>query len=371
MPNYQNNNCVTFTENSQINQEKELVKLLPITNNALNHTLFNNQFIAPAGYKIVPPNSDGSFMFGNAINCLNLGLLNRFGKKSALIYYDNSFMVKLHIKYQGNYNTDYCFQETSTFSATFFLRISDLGAFLDHFQLDATHSVCATDVQAYFDELAIIAIANAVDEHGNINQTFIRKSFNAIGLFVIGNPVISDFNSARGSYIQKRRAEVEENKRKLEEIQLKAIQNSHDDYRKALHAMYTELSKVGMNAREIQKIVDDYQQKVNQSVREEERQLANIGIEKNREFAKVKSTLGLEQHHRRRKPQQLPSEEANSQSKYIDRIIVCVECGKKFTWTAGEQQFYETKGYPAPKRCKACKNRLKAAKNALPEYSFG
>jgi CxxC-x17-CxxC domain-containing protein len=41
---------------------------------------------------------------------------------------------------------------------------------------------------------------------------------------------------------------------------------------------------------------------------------------------------------------------------YQDKNMVCVDCHKSFVWTAGDQEFYATKGFTnAPKRCKECK----------------
>lgn len=41
---------------------------------------------------------------------------------------------------------------------------------------------------------------------------------------------------------------------------------------------------------------------------------------------------------------------------YEDKSITCVDCGKPFIWTVGEQEFYAQKGFTnEPKRCKPCK----------------
>lgn len=38
-----------------------------------------------------------------------------------------------------------------------------------------------------------------------------------------------------------------------------------------------------------------------------------------------------------------------------DRQLVCIDCGDRFIWTAGEQKFYLDKGLKnLPKRCKIC-----------------
>ncbi len=39
-----------------------------------------------------------------------------------------------------------------------------------------------------------------------------------------------------------------------------------------------------------------------------------------------------------------------------DADILCIDCGKDFTWTTGEQVFFRDKGLKnPPKRCKECK----------------
>lgn len=37
-----------------------------------------------------------------------------------------------------------------------------------------------------------------------------------------------------------------------------------------------------------------------------------------------------------------------------DKILVCKDCGRKFVFTAGQQEFFERNGYCEPKRCKDC-----------------
>lgn len=42
-----------------------------------------------------------------------------------------------------------------------------------------------------------------------------------------------------------------------------------------------------------------------------------------------------------------------------DLLLKCWECGKRFTFTVGEQQIYKQKGFKFPKRCKKCRNQRK------------
>ena len=49
---------------------------------------------------------------------------------------------------------------------------------------------------------------------------------------------------------------------------------------------------------------------------------------------------------------------------YQDEILVCRDCGKEFVFTAGEQEFYASKGFEnKPVRCKECRA---ARKNGTP-----
>lgn len=47
-----------------------------------------------------------------------------------------------------------------------------------------------------------------------------------------------------------------------------------------------------------------------------------------------------------------------------DITKVCVDCGKEFVWTVGEQEFYASKGFTnEPKRCKECAKARRAQRN--------
>ncbi len=45
-----------------------------------------------------------------------------------------------------------------------------------------------------------------------------------------------------------------------------------------------------------------------------------------------------------------------------DKKIKCIDCNKDFIFTAGEQEFFEEKGYSEPIRCKDCRIKKKAEK---------
>lgn len=48
------------------------------------------------------------------------------------------------------------------------------------------------------------------------------------------------------------------------------------------------------------------------------------------------------------------------QKTYKDTELVCIDCGRKFAFTAGEQFFFASKGLIKPKRCPECRKRRKA-----------
>jgi CxxC-x17-CxxC domain-containing protein len=50
-----------------------------------------------------------------------------------------------------------------------------------------------------------------------------------------------------------------------------------------------------------------------------------------------------------------------------DTTLVCVECGEEFTFSADEQEFYMSKGFMTPKRCKPCRNKMKSRRRGYGE----
>lgn len=45
-----------------------------------------------------------------------------------------------------------------------------------------------------------------------------------------------------------------------------------------------------------------------------------------------------------------------------DLMMNCRDCSTPFTFSEGEQKFYEEKGFAAPVRCGECRRRRKAEK---------
>jgi CxxC-x17-CxxC domain-containing protein len=47
---------------------------------------------------------------------------------------------------------------------------------------------------------------------------------------------------------------------------------------------------------------------------------------------------------------------------FTDKILTCRDCGEQFTWTAGEQEFYQSRGLlNPPTRCPSCRAARKSA----------
>ena len=52
-----------------------------------------------------------------------------------------------------------------------------------------------------------------------------------------------------------------------------------------------------------------------------------------------------------------------------DKTLKCVDCQSDFTFTAGEQEFYSSKGFTnEPKRCPTCRQAKKQQRNS--DYSY-
>ncbi|MFC2021879.1 zinc-ribbon domain-containing protein [Chloroflexota bacterium] len=57
---------------------------------------------------------------------------------------------------------------------------------------------------------------------------------------------------------------------------------------------------------------------------------------------------------------------------FDDKTIQCSDCGTSFTFSAGEQEFFNTKGFTnEPKRCPECRraNKAKRSDNSNNSYA--
>ena len=53
---------------------------------------------------------------------------------------------------------------------------------------------------------------------------------------------------------------------------------------------------------------------------------------------------------------------------FTDKQITCRDCGRPFTFTAGEQEFYANKGLMnEPTRCSSCRSARRASTNTMQE----
>jgi len=56
---------------------------------------------------------------------------------------------------------------------------------------------------------------------------------------------------------------------------------------------------------------------------------------------------------------------------FEDKTIQCIDCRINFTFTAGEQEFFNTKGFTnEPKRCLECRRANKARRSDSSSNSY-
>ena len=53
-----------------------------------------------------------------------------------------------------------------------------------------------------------------------------------------------------------------------------------------------------------------------------------------------------------------------------DKTLTCRECEQPFTFTAGEQAFYQERGYTEPQRCASCRAARKAQRAGGSDGSY-
>jgi CxxC-x17-CxxC domain-containing protein len=51
-------------------------------------------------------------------------------------------------------------------------------------------------------------------------------------------------------------------------------------------------------------------------------------------------------------------------AQYADKSMTCRDCGKPFAFTAGEQEFFASRGFSEPTRCPECRAARKASRDS-------
>lgn len=54
-----------------------------------------------------------------------------------------------------------------------------------------------------------------------------------------------------------------------------------------------------------------------------------------------------------------------------DKQIACTVCGSEFSFTGEEQEFYLSKGFQEPKKCKPCRDAAKASRGGGGRGGYG
>ena len=55
---------------------------------------------------------------------------------------------------------------------------------------------------------------------------------------------------------------------------------------------------------------------------------------------------------------------------FQDKSIQCLDCGSTFTFTSGEQEFFQSKGFTnEPKRCPSCRRANKEQRSGSGNYN--
>jgi CxxC-x17-CxxC domain-containing protein len=55
---------------------------------------------------------------------------------------------------------------------------------------------------------------------------------------------------------------------------------------------------------------------------------------------------------------------------FQDRTLTCSDCGRAFTFTASEQEFYADRQFSEPRRCNDCRAQRKAARGTSSGSSY-
>lgn len=64
--------------------------------------------------------------------------------------------------------------------------------------------------------------------------------------------------------------------------------------------------------------------------------------------------------------------EWNMSSAFVDKTLICLDCGAEFEFSVEQQKYFAERGFASePKRCKVCRDRRKAKERPRPAGALG
>lgn len=208
----------TLSQNGNLNRDSMLARVVKINENTMNkaHPLsLHRTLCANPGYALLLPNSDGTFNANATVGEGKVATLLmpwlKFKRAVAIEVFSAEFMLSIPVRVNYGFNYLLDNQDIVSYQAKFTLSIHNYATFLSRFGLsDANNVIHVSTVQKALQEGLQMLSSECVTHTGHIDQRAVRSLFNQHGLFVHGNPVICEYESAQAKHLARLRKSYED-----------------------------------------------------------------------------------------------------------------------------------------------------------------
>lgn len=187
---------------------------------------------------------------------LSMGWAEFRGRKAIEVRY-SPVHVQFSIRVNDGYNCNTGCDDQVSYTVHANTYIQDVARFISAFSLSLNQSrITSIMVNKALEEESAYVLGNDIDAYGNVNPRLFYNIFRRLGLFLIGRPVIQNYQSARVKAIADKQKAWLEEQNKLSEEKCRISIDQERELTKALPRLIADLTAASVEPEEMQRAIE-------------------------------------------------------------------------------------------------------------------
>lgn len=255
----------TLTNNAPMPSET-FVRVLDITDNVINRAGIQNigkrSLEASPQCEIYLADKNGNFNFDAAgkdeikKNFLAMAWAGFRGHKAIEVRY-SPVPLQFTVRVDNGYNANTGCSDQVSYKVHALGAVHDPTRFITNFSLSLGQpAITVAMVNQALEEASVYVLGNDIDAYGNVDARRFFSLFNRLGLFLVGRPVIRDYQSARVKVIEDKQKRWQEAQQKLAEEKTSICIEQEMELTKALPRLVADLTAASVDPAEMQQAID-------------------------------------------------------------------------------------------------------------------
>lgn len=169
----------------------------------------------------------------------------------------NPVPVQFSVRVDNGYNCNAGVTDQVSYKVHAIACIQNLAKFISAFTLSLKQpAITAAMVNKALEEGSVYVLGNDIDSYGNVDARRFFSLFNRLGLFLVGQPVIRDYQSARVKAIEDKQKWWLDAQQKLTEEKTRVSIEQEKELTRALPRLIADLTAASVDPAEMQQAIE-------------------------------------------------------------------------------------------------------------------